>query len=84
MSRDEALYRSTDIETFADGQGPVWKVTGLHQPGMIAKHNAGEGSIVPWQFDPKIHTPFSPNQRLLNDVEYIDQSDSSFSEAIKS
>lgn len=62
-----ALYLKTDIETFADVWGPVWKVTDQHEPeDKIARYNVGEGSIIPWPFDPLVHPVLAVNERLCH------------------
>ena len=44
----QSLYLSTDIETFADIWGPLWKVFSRVKPQNIVKYNVGGGSITPW------------------------------------
>lgn len=61
-----ALYLRTDIETFADVWGPVWKVKDQHEPGKIARYNVGEGSIIPWSFDPMVHPALAMTERLCH------------------
>lgn len=61
-----ALYLRTDIETFADVWGPVWKVKDQHEPDKIARYNVGEGSIIPWPFDPLVHPVLVMNERLCH------------------
>lgn len=60
------LYLRTDIETFADVWGPVWKVKDDHEPNKIARYNVGEGSIIPWPFDPRIHPAIAKYERLCH------------------
>ena len=60
------LYLATDIETFADAWGPVWKVADQSQPGSIAKYNVRGGSIIPWPCDPDVHPKLRPNERLCH------------------
>ena len=60
------LYLATDIETFADVWGPVWKVADQSQPGSIAKYNVRGGSIIPWPCDPDVHPKLRPNERLCH------------------
>ena len=47
----EEMYLSTDIETFADIWGPVWKVTTSGHDDKVLKYNTEGGSIVPWPVD---------------------------------
>ena len=60
------LYLATDIETFADVWGPVWKVADQSQPELIAKYNVRGGSIIPWPSDPDVHPNLGPNERLCH------------------
>ena len=60
------LYLATDIETFADVWGPVWKVTGRFPPGSVAKYNVRGGSIIPWPCDPDVHPKLRRNERLCH------------------
>lgn len=61
-----ALYLRTDIEIFADVWGPVWKVKDQHEPNKIARYNVGEGSIIPWPFDPVLHPALATGERLCH------------------
>lgn len=61
-----ALYLRTDIETFADVWGPVWKVKDQHEPNRIARYNVGEGSIIPWPFNPVLHPALATGERLCH------------------
>ena len=72
------LYLATDIETFADVWGPVWKVLDQFRPGLVAKYNVRGGSIVPWPSDPDIHLKLRSNERLCHwksNAEYIQHRD---------
>ena len=72
------LYLATDIETFADIWGPVWKVADQFRPDLIAKYNVRGGSIVPWPSDPNIHPELRSNERLCHwksNTEYIHHRD---------
>ena len=72
------LYLATDIETFADVWGPVWKVADQFRPDLIAKYNVRGGSIVPWPSDPDIHPKLRSNERLCHwksNDEYIHHRD---------
>ena len=60
------LYLATDIETFADVWGPVWKVADLTRPRSTAKYNVGGGSILPWRFDASIHPELKAGERLCH------------------
>ena len=53
------LYLAADIETFADAWGPVWKVVDQSQPDLIAKYNVNGGSIIPWPYNPDMHSDSS-------------------------
>lgn len=61
-----AVYLKTDIETFADVWGPVWRVKDQHEPDKTARYNVGEGSIIPWPFDPVVHPALAMNERLCH------------------
>lgn len=61
-----ALYLKTDIETFADVWGPVWRVKDQHEPDKTARYNVGEGAIIPWPFDPVVHPALATNERLCH------------------
>jgi len=61
-----ALYLKTDIETFADVWGPCWKVEDQHEPDKAARYNVGEGSIIPWSFDPVVHPALAMNEHLCH------------------
>lgn len=63
---EQGVYLLTDIETFAETWGPVWKVVHPRQPGMIQKYNVGEGSILPWSVDSGPHPALAINQRLCH------------------
>ena len=65
-SSKEPLYISTDIETFADVWGPVWKVTDKALPASVRRYNVGEGSIFASTFDPTIHPPLQEDERLCH------------------
>lgn len=72
------LYLATDIETFADVWGPVWRVADRFQPDLIAKYNVKGGSIVPWPSVPDIHPRLRSNERLCHwksNDEYIHHRD---------
>ena len=72
------LYLATDIETFADVWGPVWKVTDQFRPDLIARYNVRGGSIVPWPSDPDFHPKLRSNERLCHwksNAEYIHDRD---------
>lgn len=72
------LYLATDIETFADVWGPVWKVADQFRPELIAKYNVRGGSIVPWPYDSDIHPKLRSNERLCHwkpNDEYIHHRD---------
>ena len=72
------LYLATDIETFADVWGPVWKVADHFRPDLIAKYNVRGGSIVPWPPDPDFHPKLRSNERLCHwksNAEYIHHRD---------
>ena len=72
------LYLATDIETFADVWGPVWKVADRFRPDLIAKYNVRGGSIVPWPSDPDFHPKLRSNERLCHwksNDEYIHHRD---------
>ena len=74
------LYLATDIETFADVWGPVWKVADLTRPGSTAKYNVGGGSILPWRFDASIHPKLKAGERLCHwtsNTDYIRGNDPS-------
>lgn len=60
------LYLATDIETFADVWGPVWKVADLIHPRSTAKYNVGGGSILPTRFDASIHPRLNAGERLCH------------------
>ena len=60
------LYLATDIETFDDAWGPVSKVVYRAQPELIVKSNVSLGSIIPLPFNPAIHPPLRPNERLCH------------------
>ncbi|KAL9073843.1 MAG: hypothetical protein Q9161_002675 [Pseudevernia consocians] len=71
---NQALYLSTDIETFADVWGPVWKVADQSQSGMFSRYNVGGGSIIPWPWDSSIHPSLEAGERLChwkNNNDYI-------------
>ena len=59
-------YVSTDIETFADVWGLVWKVRHPRDHDMVVKHNVGGGFIVPWPEDTAPHLPLGVHQRLCH------------------
>ena len=72
------LYLASDIETFADVWGPVWRVLDKFRPGLVAKYNVRGGSIVPWPSDPNIHLKLRSNERLCHwksNAEYIQHRD---------
>ena len=74
------LYLATDIETFADVWGPVWKVADLTRPRSTAKYNVGGGSILPWRFDASIHPELKAGERLCHwtsNTDYIRGNDPS-------
>ena len=74
------LYLATDIETFADVWGPVWKVADLTRPRSTAKYNVGGGSILPWRFDASIHPNLKAGERLCHwtsNTDYIRGNDPS-------
>lgn len=60
------LYLATDIETFADVWGPIWKVADQSQPDLIAKYNVRGGSIIPRPSDPDVHPKLRRNERLCH------------------
>ncbi len=63
---NQALYLSTDIETFADVWGPVWKVVDRSRPGTFLRYNVGGGSIVPWPWDSGTHPLLEAGERLCH------------------
>lgn len=63
---EQDVYLLTDIETFAETWGPVWKVAHPRQPDVFLKYNVGEGSIVPWPVGPGLHPALAENQRLCH------------------
>ena len=60
------LYISTDIETFADVWGPVWKVTDKASQVSVRRYNVGGGSIFASIFDSTIHPPLQKDERLCH------------------
>lgn len=60
------LYISTDIETFADVWGPVWKVTDKASQASVRRYNVGGGSIFASLFDSTIHPPLQKDERLCH------------------
>lgn len=60
------LYISTDIETFADVWGPVWKVTDKASQASVRRYNVGRGSIFASLFDSTIHPPLQKDERLCH------------------
>lgn len=68
-------YLSTEIDTFADVWGPVWKVPHNLDPDMIAKYNVGGGSIVPWLEGAIPQPPLAGNQRFCHWTSNVDLPD---------
>ena len=62
----QALYLASDIETFADVYGPVWKVMDPSRPGYFTRYNVGGGSIVPWLWDSGTHPNLEAGERLCH------------------
>lgn len=62
----QALYLASDIETFADAWGPVWKVVDRLRLGSISRYNVGGGSIVPWPWDSSAHPKLEAGERLCH------------------
>ncbi|KAF4630076.1 hypothetical protein G7Y89_g8065 [Cudoniella acicularis] len=48
FDESEPLFLSTDIQTFADIWGPLWKVANEETPDNTQQYNVGNGSIIPW------------------------------------
>ena len=44
----------------------MWSVTDQNPPEIVAKYNAGEGSIVPWDHDPTKHPALIDGERLCH------------------
>ena len=63
---EQELYVSTDIETFADLWGPVWKVKNSSGDGRVVRYNVGAGAIVPAPVEGAVHPPLAENQRLCH------------------
>ena len=62
----QALYLASDIETFADVWGPVWKVIDQSRPSSILSYNVGDGAIVPCGWDSGIHPNLEAGERLCH------------------
>ena len=62
----QSYYLCTDIVTFADLWGPVWKVVDTSNDRRIAKYNVRGGSIVPWPYDLAIHPDLESDQQLCH------------------
>ena len=62
----QALYLASDLETFADAWGPVWKVEDQSRPGSIVSYNVGGGSIVPCVWDSGTHPNLEAGERLCH------------------
>ena len=77
-------YLSTEINTFADVWGPVWKVPHNLDPNMIAKYNVGAGSIVPWPKGSVPHPPLAENQRLCHWTSNVDLHDNDEESSVSS
>lgn len=65
-SSKESLYISTDIETFADVWGPVWKINDVTSQSFVIKYNVGGGSLVARKFDAAIHPRLQSNECLCH------------------
>ncbi|KAG8531757.1 uncharacterized protein KY384_003389 [Bacidia gigantensis] len=71
-SSTDTFYLSTDIETFADVWGPVWKVPHPTDHSLTIRYNLVGGSIMPWPADRVRNPAPAENQRLCHWVSNFD------------